>query len=92
GSVILRPVADAVAHCCDGLLVVLQPYHVPSATPSCNKALLVTRGMSNSEISAALRISESTVKSNINHILSKLGVKDRTQAVIIALKRGIAIL
>jgi two-component system NarL family response regulator len=48
--------------------------------------------MSNSEISAALRISESTVKSNINHILSKLGVKDRTQAVIIALKRGIAIL
>jgi DNA-binding NarL/FixJ family response regulator len=54
--------------------------------------LLVTRGMSNSEISAALRISESTVKSNINHILSKLGVKDRTQAVIIALKRGIAIL
>lgn len=54
--------------------------------------LLVAQGMSNLQISAALRISESTVKSNINHILSKLGVKDRTQATIIALKRGIAVL
>ena len=49
---------------------------------------LVAQGMSNMEISAALNISESTVKSNINRILSKLGVKDRTQATIIALKRG----
>ena len=51
---------------------------------------LVAQGMSNLEISAALNISESTVKSNINRILSKLGVKDRTQATIIALKRGLA--
>ncbi len=51
---------------------------------------LVAQGMSNLQISAALRITESTVKSNINHILSKLGAKDRTQATIIALKRGIA--
>lgn len=54
--------------------------------------LLIAQGMSNLEISAALRIAESTVKSNVNHILSKLGVKDRTQATIVALKRGIAIL
>ena len=52
--------------------------------------LLVTQGMSNLEISVALTITESTVKSNINRILSKLGAKDRTQATIIALKRGIA--
>lgn len=51
---------------------------------------LVAQGMSNLEISAALSITESTVKSNINRILSKLGAKDRTQATIIALKRGIA--
>jgi two-component system NarL family response regulator len=50
----------------------------------------VAQGMSNLEISAALGITESTVKSNINRILSKLGAKDRTQATIIALKRGIA--
>lgn len=49
---------------------------------------LVAQGMSNLEISVALTIAESTVKSNINRILSKLGAKDRTQATIIALKRG----
>jgi DNA-binding NarL/FixJ family response regulator len=51
---------------------------------------LVAQGMSNLQISAALSITENTVKSNINRILSKLGAKDRTQATIIALKRGIA--
>ena len=50
---------------------------------------LVAQGMSNLEIGAALMITESTVKSNINRILSKLGAKDRTQATIIALKRGL---
>jgi two-component system NarL family response regulator len=51
---------------------------------------LVAQGMSNQEISTALTISESTVKTHINRILSKLDVKDRTQAAILALKRGIA--
>ncbi|MBD2120406.1 MULTISPECIES: response regulator transcription factor [Trichocoleus] len=51
---------------------------------------LVGQGMSNQEISTALNISESTVKTHINRILSKLDVKDRTRAAIIALKRGIA--
>ena len=50
---------------------------------------LVGQGMSNQEISTALNISESTVKTHVNRILSKLDVKDRTQAAIIALKRGI---
>ena len=48
---------------------------------------LVGQGMNNQEISTALNISESTVKTHINRILSKLDVKDRTQAAIIALKR-----
>ncbi|MBD2033502.1 response regulator transcription factor [Phormidium sp. FACHB-592] len=51
---------------------------------------LIAQGMSNLEIGAALHITENTVKSNVNRILSKLGAKDRTQATIIALKRGIA--
>ncbi|MDF5720284.1 MAG: response regulator transcription factor [Rhizonema sp. PD37] len=50
---------------------------------------LIAQGMSNLQISAALCICESTVKTHINRILSKLDVKDRTQAVIVALKRGI---
>jgi two-component system, NarL family, response regulator len=49
----------------------------------------MAKGMSNQEIGAALNIGESTVKSHVNRILSKLGVHDRTQAVIVALKRGI---
>lgn len=51
---------------------------------------LVAQGMNNLEISVALNISESTVKSNLSRILSKLGANDRIQAAIIALKRGIA--
>ncbi|MBD2471508.1 response regulator transcription factor [Nostoc sp. FACHB-145] len=50
---------------------------------------LMAEGMSNQEIGTALTIGESTVKSHVNRILSKLGVSDRTQAVIIAIKRGI---
>ncbi|HBB31051.1 MAG TPA: DNA-binding response regulator [Cyanobacteria bacterium UBA8803] len=47
-------------------------------------------GLNNHDIGVALNITESTVKFHINRILSKLGVSDRTQAVITALKRGLA--
>ena len=50
---------------------------------------LMAQGMSNLEIGTALSIGESTVKSHVNRILSKLGVNDRTQAVIVAVRRGI---
>lgn len=50
---------------------------------------LISVGMSNLEIGATLQITEGTVKSHINNILSKLNVDDRTQAVMIALKRGL---
>jgi two-component system, NarL family, response regulator len=50
---------------------------------------LMAQGMSNSGIATALSISENTVKTHVNRILSKLGVNDRTQAVIVAVKRGI---
>lgn len=50
---------------------------------------LIVRGQSNKEIGASLTISEATVKSHINNILSKLGVADRTQAVTTAIQRGL---
>ncbi|MBN3875736.1 MULTISPECIES: response regulator [unclassified Nostoc] len=50
---------------------------------------LMAQGMGNQEIGTVLIIGESTVKSHVNRILSKLGVSDRTQAVITAVKRGI---
>lgn len=51
---------------------------------------LIAKGMSNQEIALALGITEGTVKFHVNNILSKFQVHDRTQAVIVALKRGIA--
>lgn len=50
---------------------------------------LIVDGMSNKEIGGRLFISEATVKTHINSILSKLGVSDRTQAATTALQRGI---
>jgi DNA-binding NarL/FixJ family response regulator len=50
---------------------------------------LIVRGQSNKEIAASLKITEATVKSHINNILSKLGVTDRTQAATTALQRGL---
>ncbi len=50
---------------------------------------LIPVGMSNSEIGTTLQITEGTVKSHVNNILSKLNVSDRTQAVMVALKRGL---
>jgi two-component system, NarL family, response regulator len=49
----------------------------------------MAQGMSNADIAAALSIGEGTVKSHVNRILNKLDVSDRTQAVIVAVKRGI---
>ncbi len=50
---------------------------------------LMAEGMNNLGIATALIIGESTVKTHVNRILGKLGVSDRTQAVIVAAKRGI---
>ncbi|WP_252263736.1 response regulator [Paracidobacterium acidisoli] len=50
---------------------------------------LIVGGRSNKEIAGELFISEATVKTHINSLLSKLGVTDRTQAATTALQRGI---
>lgn len=49
----------------------------------------IVRGRANKEIASDLNISEATVKTHINNLLSKLGVTDRTQAATAALQRGI---
>jgi two-component system, NarL family, response regulator len=50
---------------------------------------LIARGKSNKEVGAALGIAEDTVKMHVKNLLAKLGVNDRTEAVTVALQRGI---
>jgi len=50
---------------------------------------LIAKGNANKEIAEQLSVSEETVKGQVRNILSKLGAKDRTQAAVIGVKRGI---
>ncbi|GCE22921.1 response regulator transcription factor [Dictyobacter kobayashii] len=51
---------------------------------------LIVKGHNNTEIASALSVSDSTIKTHINHIFAKLGARDRAQLVVLAHQLGIA--
>jgi DNA-binding NarL/FixJ family response regulator len=87
-SVTRRVIEEFVSHPPEAVRT--PPPEIGELTPrECEVLKLIARGLSNSEIAASLVVSETTVKTHVAHVLMKMNLRDRVQAVVMAYETGL---
>lgn len=80
--------SQASAYLLDGLQL-SEPSYTPLSERETDVMRLLAQGQSNRAIAESLHLDENTVKTHVRHILSKLKVQSRTQAVLVAIRLGL---